>query len=278
MSTIPPEVSDFLASPTISGWDLAFAAASIVIAWIVSVFAKKGTLAVLRKLQGITEGAAILTARIVRYAILLIGIGIGFAFLGASIQPLIAVALIVGAVIVLALRGVSNNFAAGIVLQTRHPIKVGDEIAVADYVGSVKELNGRSVVIVTRDGRTVHIPNAQMLESPLVNHSELGHRRSDIQVRAAAPVRRLDELTAVIVDAAHAVEGVHKREPVAVLVQGAEAGRITLLVRFWHHPLTAPTIVSPVITAIALALDKAGVRSTVTSEIPTPPLTPSAEV
>lgn len=217
-------------------------------------------------------------ARLVRYAILLVGVGVAFAFLGASIQPLIAVAIIVGAVIVLALRGVSNNFAAGVVLQTRHPIKVGDEIDVADFVGTVKELNGRSVVIVTRDGRTVHVPNAQVLESPLVNHSELGHRRSEIQVRVSAGIDRIVELTDLVTTAAHAVDGVHKREPVIVLVQTVDADRLTLLVRFWHHPLSAPTIVSPVITAIASTLRAADMPSTVTSEIPTPPLTPPAEV
>ena len=278
MNTTPPNVDAFLAAPTVSGWDVALAGASILIAWIISLFAKKAILAVLRKTQGISEGAALLTARIARYAIILVGVGVAFAFLGASVQPLLAVAIIVGAIVVLALRGISNNFAAGVVLQTRHPIKVGDEIDVTGYIGTVKELNGRSVVIVTRDGRTVHVPNSQVLESPMVNHSALGHRRSDIQVRAAAEGSRVEELTALISDAAHAVDGVHRREPVAVIVQTVEADRLTLLVRFWHHPLTTATIVSPVVTAVAGALDAAGVRSTVTSDLPLAPLTPPAGV
>ncbi|MEV7692139.1 mechanosensitive ion channel domain-containing protein [Microbacterium sp. NPDC089189] len=278
MSSVPPELGDLLASPSVSGWDLALAAASIVVAWIVAVIAKKAVLALLRKLQGITEGAAILTARIVKYAILLLGVGVAFAFLGASIQPLIAVAIVVVAVIVLALRGVSHNFAAGVVLQSRHPIKVGDEITVADVTGTVRELNGRSVVIVTRDGRTVHVPNAQVLESPLSNHSERGRRRSDVQVRARASVTRVDDLSATITDAVHAVVGVHTREPVAVLVQTVEPERLTLLVRFWHHPLAAPAVVSPVVAGIAAALTEQGIAATVTSDIPVPPLTLPPEV
>src|SRR6185312_3350029 len=179
-------LQDKLASDNISGWDLALAAGVILAAWIASVFAKKGVLAVLGRLEGISKGAAILTARIVRYVVLLAGIGVAFAFLGASIQPLIAVALIVVAVVFLALRGISANFAAGVVLQTRHPIKVGDEIEVDGYVGVVQELNGRSVVITTVDGRMVHVPNSQLLNQPLVNHSELGRRRSQINVRCRA--------------------------------------------------------------------------------------------
>nr|WP_254069203.1 mechanosensitive ion channel domain-containing protein [Herbiconiux sp. VKM Ac-2851] len=229
-------------------------------------------------MQGIGEGVSILIARIVRYAILLVGIGVGSAFLGASIQPLIAIAIIVGAVVVLALRGISNNFAAGIVLQTRHPIKVGDEIDVDGAIGTVKELNGRSVVIVTRDGRTIHVPNAQLLETLLVNHSELGHRRSDVQLRVAAPVTRLDDLTELITAAVQSIDGVHRREPVTVLLQTVEPERLTLLVRFWHHPHTRAAILSPVVRALAEALTGAGTTATVTSDIPEPPLIRPAEV
>lgn len=257
-----------------SGWDLGFAGASIVIAWVLSIYAKKGVLAVLSRMQGITVGASILTARIVRYTVLLVGIGVAFAFLGASTQPLIAIALIVGAVVVLALRGISNNFAAGLVLQTRRPIKVGDEIEVAEYVGTVRELNGRSVVITTRDGRTIHVPNAQMLDSPLVNHSELGHRRSDIEVRVQAAQEQSDELTVIVTGATHAVAGVNKTKAVTVLLRTVEPNRLVLLVRFWHPPQAAPAILSPVVRAIALALTDAGHPAAVTSVIPAPPLTP----
>lgn len=261
-----------------SGWDLGFAAASLIAAWILSIFAKKAVLALLRKMQGISEGAAILSARVLRYTILLAGVGVAFAFLGASVQPLIAIALVIGAVVVLALRGVSNNFAAGLVLQTRHPIKVGDEIEVDDFIGTVRELNGRSVVITTLDGRTVHLPNAQLLESPLVNHSELGHRRSNLEVRASATREQIDEITTLITESLHTVEGVHVREPVAVLLQSVEPERLVMLVQFWHHPLHASTVVPPGVRAIADALGAAGIEATVTSAVPATPLTRPASV
>lgn len=246
---------------------------------MLSVFAKKGTLTVLRKLQGISEGAAILTARIVRYVILLVGVGVAFAFLGASVQPLLAVGLLVAAVIFLALRGISANFAAGVVLQTRHPIKVGDEIEAGEYVGTVRELNGRSVVITTRDGRTVHVPNSTLLEDPLVNHSALGHRRSEIQIRCATNEHTtVEALRGLVTRAVHDIEGVYSREPVKVLTQTITADGTTVLVQFWHHPLAAPGIVSDVVEVVSRSLGEAGLRATVTSEIPSPPLTPSPPV
>lgn len=273
-SASTPDLGGLLAAPTVSGWDIGLAAASVVAAWVLSIFAKKGVLALLQKLQGVTPGAALLVARVVRYTVLLVGVGVAFAFLGASIQPLIAIALVVGAVIVLALRGVSNNFAAGVILQTRHPIKIGDEIEVDDYVGTVRELNGRSVVITTRDGRTVHLPNAQVLDSPLVNHSELGHRRSEIQVRAQASRESIDAIGEIVTRATRSVDGVHVREPVTVLTRTVEPNRIVMLVQLWHHPLHAPAILSLALRAIADALADAGISAVTTADIPPTPLTP----
>jgi len=64
-----------------------------------------------------------------KYFVLVLGIGIAISILGAPIQPVLAAAIIVAVVIVLALRGVADNFAAGVVLQSRKPIRVGDFVA-----------------------------------------------------------------------------------------------------------------------------------------------------
>lgn len=245
----------------------------MLVGWILSIYARKGVLAALRRLQGISEGAAILTARIVRYAVLLLGIGTAFAFLGASIQPFLAVGLIVAAVIFLALRGISANFAAGIVLQTRHPLKVGDEIEAGDYIGRVRELNGRSVVITTRDGRTVHVPNSLLLEEPLVNHSELGRRRSEVQVRFRSTTP-LAAVTDVALTALGTVAGLRPEHPPAVIVRTIEPERISLTVQFWHAPADDVAATSRVVAALGAALTDAGVDAVVTSEKPVEPLTP----
>ena len=245
----------------------------MLIGWILSIYARKGVLAALRRLQGISEGAAILTARIVRYAVLLLGIGTAFAFLGAYIQPLLAVGLIVAAVIFLALRGISANFAAGVVLQTRHPLKVGDEIEAGDYIGRVRELNGRSVVITTRDGRTVHVPNSLLLEEPLVNHSEWGRRRSEVQVRFRA-TSTIEAVTDVVLTTLGTVAGLQPEHPPAVIVRTIEAERISVAVQFWHAPADDVAASSRVVAALGSALAAMGVEAVVTSDRPAEPLTP----
>lgn len=272
------QLSDFLGSANISGWDILIAALIAVAGWVVSIFVKRGLTAVLARTPGITPAVSLLIARVAKYLVILLGIGIGLSFLGASVQPLLTVAIIVGIVLVLALRGIADNFAAGVVLQSRHPLKPGDEIEVGDYIGTVVELNGRSVVIRTVDGRTVHVPNNTLLQDPLVNHSAAGARRSDIEVRVANGVMPIDELAEMLKTAASGVDGVHKREPSQVRIVAVSPQRVTTRVQFWHHPLHGVAVSSDVVQALAAACADHKLQATVTSKLPEPPLTKADEV
>lgn len=262
-----------LTASSANGWDLLFAALSIAAAWILSIFARKGVLAVLRRTPGVPEGVALFAARFTKYAIILLGIGVGLGFLGASIQPLLAITLILAVVLVLVLRGVADNFAAGVLIQTRRPVKVGDEIESGGYTGTVTELNARAVVIHTVDGRTVHIPNAMVLQEPIINHSDRGARRSEVQVRVSRADAEPDEVLSWLTDAAAGAEGVHKRESTRAVAIGLSPSRFTVTVQFWHHPLHAVPVASAVVVALAEALAAHSLTGTVTSDPGDPPLT-----
>ncbi|SDR90903.1 mechanosensitive ion channel family protein [Microterricola viridarii] len=271
-------VGDFFGSSDISGWDLLFATLVVVAGWVVSIFVKRGVTALLTRTPGISPGATLLIARIAKYVVILLGIGIGLSFLGASVQPLLAIAIIVGVVIALALRGVADNFAAGVVLQSRHPIKPGDEIATDDYVGTVLELNGRTVILRTADGRTVHVPNGRLLQEPVVNHSQAGARRSEVEVRVAAGVLPPERLGEVLSAAASAVDEVHTTEPARTLIISVEPRRIIARVQYWHHPMRGVAVTSAVVTALAAACAERQLPASVTSALPPPPLTQSGEL
>lgn len=270
---IPP-IDDIVAQTTVSVWDVVLAALTLLVAWIVSIFARRGVIALTQRLNGISDGAAILIARIVRYAVVLTGVGVALVFLGASIQPLVAVALIVAAVVFLALRGVSANFAAGVILQTRNPIRVGDDIEYEGYRGTVRELNGRSVILATRDGRTVHVPNASILDSPIVNHSTSGRGRSELRVRADAGLDGLDALAAAVREAIRSVGAALELPAPRVLLETAEPERLCLVVQFWHAPGADRPVTAAAVVAVANGLREEGITAVVTSEAPDPALTP----
>jgi len=274
MGDVPDTLGAVFSASTVSGWDIALAVLVILLGWIGSIFAKRGILLLLTRLRGISPDLAALVARLVKYAVLLVAAGIALGFLGASVQPLITAAIIVAVVVALALRGVADNFAAGVVLQTRRPIKVGDEIEVDEYVGTVRDLNGRSVVILTADGRIIHVPNTQLLQHPVVNHSEAGARRSTVQVRVRRDQQSADALGDRLRVAAQAADGVHRREATTVYTLALSAERAVFAVDFWHHPSNTRRVTSNVVRALAGAGAAERMEAVVSSDPSAPPLTP----
>ena len=227
-------LDDIIAPSTVSGWDLAFAFLTLIATWIAYRVVQRVTAAGVARIGGLSPNMRGVIVRVVKYLVLLLGIGVALTFLGAQLQPLITVILIVGAVLVVAMRGVADNFGSGIVIQTRKPIKVGDEIESQGQSGIVTELNGRSVVIRTPDGRTVHLPNADILGNPLINNSEHGVRRSEVEVRLADTTL---EATRALPDTVQKVAGVLPHPAPDVLVVTMEAERVVARLRFWHSPL-----------------------------------------
>ncbi|GAA5204028.1 hypothetical protein GCM10025773_36580 [Microbacterium jejuense] len=222
-------------------------------------------------------------ARFAQYSLLLLGIGVGLAFLGANIQPLLAVVIVLAIVGVLVLRGVADNFAASVLIATRRPIVIGEQITVEGpdgelLSGTVSELNSRSVVLLTADGRTLHVPNAKLLGDTLVNDSRHGALRSEVQVRVERAGASIDDVVKTLVDAATAVDGVHEIPVVAVVVTGVSPERIVASVQFWHQPADGVTVTSDVVRALAAALAERHGAAVVSSDVPAAPLTPADPV
>jgi small-conductance mechanosensitive channel len=256
--------------------------AVLVVGWILSRYARRGVSTLLMRVRGVTPTFATVAARVVGYTIVLIAVGVALALMGANIQPLLAVVIVVAVVLVLVLRGVADNFAAGVLIQSRRTVGVGDEIQVQGsdgvIVGRVLELNARAVVILSRDGRTIHIPNAKLLSDSLVNDSRHEARRSEVRVRVRRESHDVDEVAGWVRDAVAGVDGVHSREPARVLTVEVGPERMILRAQFWHHPLHDVPVTSDVVRAVAAALEDRGLACTVTSEPGDPPLIPPGRV
>ncbi|MDH3707471.1 MAG: mechanosensitive ion channel family protein, partial [Acidimicrobiia bacterium] len=102
--------------------------------------------------------------------------------LGFTLGPVLIIGLLV-IVLFLVLRPVIQNFTAGLVLQMRGHCQPSDIVEIDGELGTVEEVNTRAVVLHTADGRTVVLPNDQVIAGKLINYSKLGRRRSHITVR-----------------------------------------------------------------------------------------------
>ena len=259
-----------------NGWDILLAAVIAIVGWIVSGFARRGMLKLLAKVPNLGVEISSLLARLVRYGLLLLTLGIVLTVLGAELQPLLAAVIIVVAVAVLALRGIAANLGAGLIIQTRHVVHVGDEIRVLEFSGVVKELNGRSVVIHSTDGSTVRIPNSMLLDQPLVSLTERNLHRSEIEVRVKTQ-RGLEDVASVLLKTLGSTERVRAVPAPQALLAASDAHVATFRVRFWHDPHHRSEARSIVIRSLAAAREAEKIPAAIDWSIPARPFTPPPE-
>jgi small-conductance mechanosensitive channel len=240
--------------PTLSAWDIILALLILIVAWIVSRAAGRAVHSVTRRLEGIPPEIAVLAARVVRSFFIVLGIGMALTALGADMQPVLAATLVVAVAAALSLRGIAENFAAGVVLQTSRPINAGDVVDIKGYTGTVREINGRAVVIETFDGAVVHVPNADTLDSAIVNRSTTAGRRSSVEARVGRERMVVEQLLTTVGAITRGVEGVLTEPPVATSLTAVDESRTTVLVTFWHDPSRSAEVSSDVVAALAAAL------------------------
>ena len=144
--------------------------------------------------------------------------------------------------------------------------------------GTIVDLNSRTVVFETVDGRTAHVPNAKMLGETFTNNSRRTARRSEVQVRVERAGAPVDEIVRAMADAAASVDGVHDPESVNVLVVSVSHDRLTARVLYWHDPQEGLGVTSRVVRAVSARIAEHGWEGTVTSDPGMPPLAPSETV
>lgn len=264
-------LQSFFASADVSGWDLLFALIALIAGWLIARLARNGVVRIGARWPDVSPTIIAVLARVVKYFVWLIAIGVALAFLGANVQPLIVAAILVGVIALLALRGLASNFGASIIIQSRRPVQLGDEIEVGGTVGIVHELNARAVVVLTYDGRMVHIPNVDLLDDQFSNNSAHGARRSELEVRVGGPVA-VDRLERILLDATAATPDVRVDPPARVLATELSPERATMRLQFWHAPPDGLVLRSSVVAAVSAALADAGLPGTVQSALPEPPL------
>lgn len=89
---------------------------------------------------------------------------------------------LVGLVLGIAFRSITENFLASIFLSLQRPFDTGDLIEVANETGYVQQLNIRSTVLMTPEGNIVEVPNATMYRENLRNFTTNPQRRESFVV------------------------------------------------------------------------------------------------
>ncbi len=83
----------------------------------------------------------------------------------------------------LALSGTLQNFTSGILILMLKPFKVGDIIVAQGQEGVVNSIQIFYTIVVTYDNRDVIIPNSKLSNDLIINISQEGRRRMDLDIK-----------------------------------------------------------------------------------------------
>ncbi len=101
---------------------------------------------------------------------------------GVNTAAFVGVLAAGGLAVGLALQGSLGNFAAGIIIVTFKPYKVGDWIEVKDKFGKVYDIQIFNTIVVTPGNKTLIIPNGEVIDGIVINFSKRGNIRIELKV------------------------------------------------------------------------------------------------
>jgi len=189
-----------------------------------------------------------------RFAVLIIAALI----LGVPGSAFITVLGSAGVAIGLALQGSLSNLAGGLMLLFFRPFNVGDYIETADGAGTVAQISVFYTTIITGDRKRVVLPNGNLTNNPVTNHSAEPTRMLIIPFTVSydsdpAQVRRilLDEATShpdVLPDPA----------PSAPMTQHGDSALVFTL-RAWTARENYKNTEFALLESVKLAFDREGI-------------------
>ena len=198
--------------------------------------------------------------KLIFYAILVFALLGVLGYFGISVASFAAVLAAAGFAIGLAFQGTLANFAAGIMLLTFRPFRVGDVVKINGEMGVVDEIELFNTSIDTFDKRRVIMPNSDVFGNTIENVSHHPERRVDVNVGVAYDAD-LDKTREVLAAACETlkdkmIEGENRGYQVYLWELGDSS--VNWIVRFWTAAENYWPIREQLTRAVKMQLDDAG--------------------
>ncbi|MGF1516889.1 MAG: mechanosensitive ion channel family protein [Nodosilinea sp.] len=204
----------------------------------------------------------LLAIQVTRISIWVIGIIIAavVAFPDLRLGDIIGLLGLGSVAIGFAFQDIFKNFLAGILLLVEEPFRLGDQVVMDDYEGTVEAIKIRSTQLRTYTGEIVEIPNAIVFTNPVRVLTAFRCRRTDLDIGVdyTTPLPLAQQ---TFLDVINRADGVLDDPAPEVDVVGFGDSSIDFKVRYWTPPQMAQVrrIQTQVVMALKAACDGAGI-------------------
>jgi small-conductance mechanosensitive channel len=152
----------------------------LVALWLSSLFRNR-----VDRSQALEDGMKIALSKLIKFLLLTLAVLAAMVTAGFDITAFAVFGGALGVGIGLGLQRVVSNFVSGFVLAFEGSIRPGDVISYGDTYGTVRALHTRHIVIRTRDGMDILVPNENLMTSDITNWTY----ESDRNIRLRLPVQ-----------------------------------------------------------------------------------------
>ena len=146
---------------------------AFVFSWAIQSLMLDGVI-LSRKMQ---QGVRISMARLVHYAVVLVGFVVTLSVLGFDFTNIAIIGGAVGVGIGFGMQTIVNNFVCGLIMLFERPVKVGDAVEFGSQQGRVKQVGLRATVVETYDNAEIVVPNSDLITSQVTNWTLAERRR-----------------------------------------------------------------------------------------------------
>jgi small-conductance mechanosensitive channel len=156
-----------LGGTPITLWDIGFLVVGLLVLFWFSALLQRW---LLRRLAGHLEGDTRQSiARLVRYAVLMIGVMVIMQAAGINLTTFTVLAGAVGVGVGFGLQNIVANFISGLIVMFERPVKLGDRVEVAGVEGSVVAIGARATTVLTVDNVAAIVPNQKLITEVVKN-------------------------------------------------------------------------------------------------------------
>lgn len=240
--------------------DLLAALAILLVFWLVYRVTRKPLWLVLQRAGFHENLIKLLIENIYKFILIFLSIIMAGGQVGINIGAMLAGFGVAGIAIGFAAQDSLANTIAGFLIFWDKPFEVGDWITVADQYGQVTNITLRSTRIRTNNNTYVVIPNKNVIDTVLVNHTKHGATRIEVPVGIAYK-ESIPKARQVILRKMEEIEDVLKEPAPDVVVEQLGSSSVDMFVRVWiDDAKNEKPVYYRVMEASKLALDKAGIE------------------
>lgn len=218
---------------------------ALAILALFSVVARRVRLFVIKltEKQHKAKNLGIILGKLAQSGVILMGLLVVLSILFPSFNPGDLIQLLgIGSVAIgFAFHDLFQNFLAGILLLLTAPFKIGDQIVVQEFEGTVEDIAMRATTIKTYDGRRIVIPNTDLFTNSVTVNTAFENRCLEYQFDISFE-EDVERVKTIIRQTLAELDGVLRQPAAEVLVVGLTDAGVTLRLSWWTGKAGHPDV------------------------------------